>query len=77
MRLLIFCVPSFVWPIQRMKVGWNVKSRRLDEITLYDGIRKAIEDAIAQLENQRNMIKSRDISRDVTLGNMADGKTEV
>ena len=34
-----------------MKVGWKAESRKLDEIALYDGVRKAMEDAIAQLEN--------------------------
>lgn len=50
MRLLIFCAPNFVRPFQRMKVGWKVESRKLDEIALYDGVRKGMVDAIAQLE---------------------------
>lgn len=52
MRLLIFCAPSFVRPFERMKAGWKVESRKLDEIALYDGVKKAMEDAIAQLETE-------------------------
>lgn len=50
MRSLIFCTPSFIRPFKRMKVGEKVESRKLDEIALYDGVKKAMEDAIAQLE---------------------------
>lgn len=50
MRSLIFCAPSFTRPIERMEAGWSVESRKLDEIALYDGVKKAMEDAIAQLE---------------------------
>lgn len=50
MRSLIFCEPSFVRPFETIKVGWKVESRKLDKIALYDDVKKAIEDAIAQLE---------------------------
>ena len=50
MRLLIFCAPSFTWPIERMETGWSIESRKFDKIALYDGVKKTIEDAIAQLK---------------------------
>lgn len=50
MRSLIFCAPSFTRPIERMEAGWSVESRKFDEIALHDGVKKAMEDAIAQLE---------------------------
>lgn len=49
-RFLIFCAPNFIWPFERIKIGWKVKSRKLDKIILYDGIKKTIINAIAQVE---------------------------
>lgn len=43
MRMPIFDAPRLVLPSERMKNGWNV------EIVLYDGVGKAMEDAVAQL----------------------------
>lgn len=50
MRSLIFCAPSFTLPIERIEASWSVKSRKLDKIALYNGVKKAMEDAIVQLE---------------------------
>lgn len=53
MRLLIFCTLSFILPIERIEAGWSVKSKKLDKITLYDSVKKAMEDAIAQLKIEK------------------------
>ena len=53
MQMLISYGPRLVLPSERMQEGWVVKTRKIDETALYDGVGKAMEDAIAQLETDK------------------------